>query len=124
MGRIEGCVVFQLGRAYQQVNQEARRRLADCRTVCAIEVLWETDGQSGALGERLRLDGAAMTGRLPFFFRSRVVDLGRARVVAARGAAVAKVPTGVDPALRPARHKTSAAVWAAVRDRPATTWPR
>ncbi len=28
MGRIEDCFIFQLGKAYQQVNHEAKRRLA------------------------------------------------------------------------------------------------
>jgi DNA-binding MarR family transcriptional regulator len=69
MGRIEECIVFQLGKAYQQVNQEARRRLAPYGVTPVqyglLEVLGETDGQSGtALGERLRLDGATITGLL------------------------------------------------------------
>ncbi len=69
MGRIEDCFIFQLGKAYQQVNHEAKRRLAPYGVTPVqyglLEVLWETDGQSGAaLGERLRLDGATITGLL------------------------------------------------------------
>jgi len=67
MGRIEDCFVFQLGKAYQQVNHEAKRRLAPYGVTAVqyalLDVLWETDGQSGAaLGERLLLDGATITG--------------------------------------------------------------
>lgn len=69
MGRIEDCFIFQLGKAYQQVNHEAKRRLAPYGVTPVqyglLEVLWEADGQSGAaLGERLRLDGATVTGLL------------------------------------------------------------
>ena len=69
MGRIEDCFIFQLGKAYQQVNHEAKQRLAPYGVTPVqyglLEVLWETDGQSGAaLGERLRLDGATITGLL------------------------------------------------------------
>ncbi len=69
MGRIEDCFIFQLGKAYQQVNHEAKRRLAPYGVTPVqyglLEVLWEADGQSGAaLGERLRLDGATITGLL------------------------------------------------------------
>jgi len=69
VGRIEDCFIFQLGKAYQQVNHEAKRRLAPYGVTPVqyglLEVLWETDGQSGAaLGERLRLDGATITGLL------------------------------------------------------------
>ncbi len=69
MGRIEDCFIFQLGKAYQQVNHEAKRRLAPYGVTpvqyALLDVLWEADGQSGAaLGERLRLDGATITGLL------------------------------------------------------------
>jgi len=69
VGRIEDCFIFQLGKAYQQVNHKAKRRLAPYGVTPVqyglLEVLWETDGQSGAaLGERLRLDGATITGLL------------------------------------------------------------
>jgi len=79
MGRIEDCFIFQLGKAYQQVNQEAKRRLAPYGVTPVqyglLEVLWEADGQSGAtLGERLRLDGATVTGLLDRLDRAGLVE--------------------------------------------------
>ena len=69
MERIEDCISFQLGKAYQQVNQLAKKRLAPFGVTpvqyALLKVLWERDGQSGAdLGDRLRLDGATITGVL------------------------------------------------------------
>lgn len=79
MGRIEDCFIFQLGKAYQQVNHEAKRRLAPYGVTPVqyglLEVLWETDGQSGAaLGERLRLDGATITGLLDRLAHADLVE--------------------------------------------------
>ncbi|MDF1504549.1 MarR family transcriptional regulator [Roseisolibacter sp. H3M3-2] len=67
MDRIEECLSFVLGKAYQQVQQDAKRRLAPHGVTPAqyavLRVLWERDGQSAAeLGERLVLDSATMTG--------------------------------------------------------------
>jgi MarR family transcriptional regulator, organic hydroperoxide resistance regulator len=69
MERIEDCISFLLGKAYQQVNQIAKRRMAPYGVTpvqyALLHVLWEQDGQSGAdLGARLRLDAATMTGIL------------------------------------------------------------
>lgn len=67
MGRIEDCLSFTVGKAYQQVQQEAKRRLAPFGVTpsqfALLAVLWEHDGQSAAaLGERLVFDSATMTG--------------------------------------------------------------
>ncbi len=67
MERIEDCLAFRLGKAYQHVNRLSRQRLApyDVTPVqfAALMALWERNGQSGAeLGERLRLDSATVTG--------------------------------------------------------------
>lgn len=69
MERIEECISFLLGKAYQQVNQQAKKRLAPFGVTpvqyALIKVLWGRDGLSGAeLGERLRLDSATVTGML------------------------------------------------------------
>jgi DNA-binding MarR family transcriptional regulator len=69
MDRIEDCISFQLGKAYQQVNQLAKKHLAPFGVTpvqyALLKVLWERDGQRGAeLGERLRLDAATITGVL------------------------------------------------------------
>lgn len=67
MERIEDCVSFVAGKAYQQINQEAKRRLGGYGVTPAqyavLKVLWERDGQSATdIGERLVLDRATMTG--------------------------------------------------------------
>ncbi|WP_198174134.1 MarR family winged helix-turn-helix transcriptional regulator [Mesorhizobium xinjiangense] len=67
MDRIEECISFQLGKAYQQITRRAREALAmhgitpvQYATLC---VLWERDGLSCAdLCARLILDSATMTG--------------------------------------------------------------
>jgi MarR family transcriptional regulator, organic hydroperoxide resistance regulator len=69
MDQIEDCLSFYLGKAYQQVTQAARQRLAPYGVTpvqyALLKVLWERDQQSGAeLGERLMLDSATMTGLL------------------------------------------------------------
>ena len=69
MDRIEDCVSFLLGKAYQQVNAAAKRRLQPHGVTpvqyAVLRVLWEQDGLSGAeIGERLRLDSATITGVL------------------------------------------------------------
>lgn len=67
--RIEECISFLLGKAYQQVQQQAKARLAPYGVTpvqyALLWVLWEGDGRSGAeLGERLQLDGATIVGIL------------------------------------------------------------
>lgn len=69
MERIEDCLNFYLGKAYQRVTQAAKQRLAPYGVTpvqyALLKVLWEQDDQSGAeLSERLQLDSATMTGLL------------------------------------------------------------
>jgi MarR family transcriptional regulator, organic hydroperoxide resistance regulator len=69
MERIEECISFLLGKAYQQVQQAAKGRLAPHGVTpvqyALLRVIWERDGQTGAeLGERLQLDSATITGLL------------------------------------------------------------
>ena len=69
MEKIEDCLSFYLGKAYQRVTQAAKQRLAahgiTPTQYAVLKVLWEHDFQSGAeLGERLLLDSATMTGLL------------------------------------------------------------
>lgn len=69
MDRIEDCLNFYLGKAYQRVTQSSRQRLAPYGVTpvqyALLKVLWECDDQSGAeLGERLVLDSATITGLL------------------------------------------------------------
>ena len=69
MEKIEDCLSFYLGKAYQRVTQSAKQRLAPFGVTpvqyAVLKVLWEQDDQSGAeLGERLVLDSATMTGLL------------------------------------------------------------
>jgi len=79
MERIEACISFLLGKAYQQVNQDARQRLApyDVTPVqyALLKLLWQHDGQSGvALGDRLRLDSATVTGLLDRLGRAGLIE--------------------------------------------------
>ncbi|GCF07804.1 MarR family winged helix-turn-helix transcriptional regulator [Dictyobacter arantiisoli] len=69
MDKIEDCLSFYLGKAYQRVTQSAKLRLVPYGITpvqyALLKVLWEHDQQSGAeLGERLLLDSATMTGLL------------------------------------------------------------
>lgn len=69
MERIEDCLNFYLGKAYQRVNQVTKQRLTTYGITpgqyALLKVLWERDDQSGAeLAERLSLDSATMTGLL------------------------------------------------------------
>jgi DNA-binding MarR family transcriptional regulator len=79
MERIEDCVSFLLGKAYQQVTQDAKVRLAPHGVTpiqyAMLKLLWDTDGQSGAaLGERLRLDSATITGVLDRLARANLIE--------------------------------------------------
>ena len=65
--RNEDCISFLLGKAYQQVNQAAKQRLAPYGVTpvqfALLNLLWADDGLSGAeLGMRLQLDSATITG--------------------------------------------------------------
>lgn len=69
MEKIEDCISFLLGKAYQQVTYEAKKRLDPYKVTpvqyALLKILWETDGQSGVeLATRLQLDGATVTGML------------------------------------------------------------
>lgn len=69
MERVEDCVSFLLGKAYQHVAAAAKSRLAQYGVTptqyAVLKVLWEHDGQSGAeLGHRLQFDSATVTGLL------------------------------------------------------------
>ncbi|HEX2909607.1 MAG TPA: MarR family transcriptional regulator [Chloroflexia bacterium] len=69
MEHIEDCISFLLGKAYQQVNQAAKRGLEVYGVTpvqfALLKLLWDQDGQSGAeLGSRLQLDAATVTGML------------------------------------------------------------
>lgn len=77
--RIEDCLSFAVGKAYQQVQQEAKRRLAPFGVTPAqyavLKVLWEQDAQSAvALGERLTFDSATMTGLVDRLSRDGLVE--------------------------------------------------
>ncbi len=79
MERIEDCLSFYLGKAYQRVTQSAKLRLAAYGVTppqyALLKVLWERDDQSGAeLGERLVLDSATMTGLLDRLEHSGLVE--------------------------------------------------
>lgn len=79
MDQIEECVSFLLGKAYQQVNAAAKRRLQPHGVTpvqyAVLNVLWEQDAQSGAaLGERLQLDSATMTGVLDRLVSAGLVE--------------------------------------------------
>lgn len=67
MEPIEECFIFLLSKANQRVQALTKERLAGFGVTptqyALLRVLWETDGLSGSeLGERLKLDGATMTG--------------------------------------------------------------
>jgi DNA-binding MarR family transcriptional regulator len=79
MDRIEDCLSFVLGKAYQHVQQEAKRRLAPYGVTPAqyavLRVLWEHDGQSAAdVGARLVLDSATMTGLVDRLSQAGLVE--------------------------------------------------
>lgn len=79
MERIEDCLSFVLGKAYQQVQQDAKRRLAPFGVTPAqyavLKVLWERDARSAAaLGERLVLDSATMTGLVDRLSQAGLVE--------------------------------------------------
>src|SRR3954453_22304761 len=79
MERIEECISFLLGKAYQQVNQASKRRLAPYGVTpvqyALLKVLAERDGQTGSeLGERLLLDSATITGILDRLERAGLLE--------------------------------------------------
>lgn len=79
MERIEDCITFLLGKAYQQANQAAKRRLAPYGVTptqyALLRVLRERDGQTGSeLGERLVLDSATITGLLDRLERAGLIE--------------------------------------------------
>ncbi len=79
LDRIEDCVSFMLGKALQQVTQDAKRRLGAMGVTpvqyAVLKVLWEKDEQSATqLGTRLVLDSATMTGLIDRLERSGLVE--------------------------------------------------
>lgn len=79
MDRIEDCISFIAGKAHQQINQEAKRRLGPFGVTpgqyAVLKVLWEADAQSGsAIGERLVLDSATLTGLIDRLARAGLVE--------------------------------------------------
>jgi DNA-binding MarR family transcriptional regulator len=79
MERIEDCISFLLGKAYQQVQQASKQRLAPHGVTpvqyALLRVLRERDGQTGAeLGERLQLDSATITGLLDRLERADLIE--------------------------------------------------
>ena len=79
MERIEDCISFLLGKAYQQVNQASKRRLAPHGVTPAqyavLKILAERDGQTGSeLGDRLVLDSATITGLLDRLERAGLLE--------------------------------------------------
>ncbi|HEY1016054.1 MAG TPA: MarR family transcriptional regulator [Herpetosiphonaceae bacterium] len=69
MEQIETCVSFLFGKAYQHIMAATKERLAPYGVTpvqfALLHVLWGQDGQSSAaLGARLQLDSATMTGVL------------------------------------------------------------
>lgn len=69
MERIEDCFTFLLGKAYQKLSQMEKGKLHSYGVTPVqfglLHLLWEKDGRKGSeLGERLRLDGATITGLL------------------------------------------------------------
>lgn len=79
MERIEDCISFLLGKAYQQVQHASKQRLAPLGVTpvqyALLRVLWERDGQTGSeLGERLQLDSATITGLLDRLERADLIE--------------------------------------------------
>lgn len=79
MEHIEDCISFLLGKAYQHVTAATKQRLAPFGVTpvqfALLHLLWAKDGQSGAaLGERLQLDSATITGVLDRLTVARLVE--------------------------------------------------
>lgn len=79
MEPIENCLIFSLGKAYQRLTQATKRRLAPFGITpvqyMVLRALWEEDRQSGAaLGDRLLLDSATLTGVLDRLEQSGLVQ--------------------------------------------------
>jgi MarR family transcriptional regulator, organic hydroperoxide resistance regulator len=77
--RIDDCLGFLLAKAYQQVHQEMKRRLAPYGLTpvqySVLKGLWERNGRSGAeLGARLVLDSATVTGILDRLQQAGLVE--------------------------------------------------
>src|SRR5687767_7221490 len=79
MKHIEACVVFLLGKAYQHITAATKQRLAPYGITpvqfALLHVLWDQDGQSGAaVGERLQLDSATITGVIDRLVHAGLVE--------------------------------------------------
>jgi len=67
MDRVEQCISFLVGKAAQQMSRRARDKLSVWGVTpsqyAVLRVLWEQDGQPGAvIGARLVIDSATITG--------------------------------------------------------------
>ncbi|HZG14047.1 MAG TPA: MarR family transcriptional regulator [Candidatus Bathyarchaeia archaeon] len=77
--RIEDCLTFLASKTYQRLSQLAKTKLSKLgitTTQCALlHVLWEQDGLKGIeLGERLRIDGATITGMLDRLEQNGIIE--------------------------------------------------
>ncbi|MBA4493909.1 MarR family winged helix-turn-helix transcriptional regulator [Paenactinomyces guangxiensis] len=79
MEKIEQCITFLLGKAYQKSQQVAKQKLNAYQITpvqyALLLVLWEKDGlYSAELGARLKLDGATMTGLLDRLVQKDMIE--------------------------------------------------
>jgi DNA-binding MarR family transcriptional regulator len=79
MEYIESCISFLFGKAYQNISALAKERLAPYGITpvqfALLHLLWSQDGQSGtALGTRLRLDSATITGVLDRLTQAELLE--------------------------------------------------
>ncbi|WP_134685752.1 MarR family winged helix-turn-helix transcriptional regulator [Brevibacillus migulae] len=77
--KIEDCLNFLASKTYQRLSQLAKPKLSKLgitTTQCALlHVLWEQDGLKGIeLGERLRIDGATITGMLDRLEQNGIIE--------------------------------------------------
>ncbi|RAL26390.1 MarR family winged helix-turn-helix transcriptional regulator [Thermoflavimicrobium daqui] len=79
MGKVEHCITFLLGKAYQKSQQIAKQHLNAFQITpvqyAVLLILWEKDGQYIAeLGTRLKLDGATMTGIIDRLVQKNLIE--------------------------------------------------
>lgn len=79
MDKIEDCISFLAGKAAQQISRRAKEKLAAHGITpvqyAVLNLLWSQDGQtSTAIGQRLRLDSATMTGVVDRLVRDKILE--------------------------------------------------
>lgn len=79
MEDIESCINFLFGKAYQHITARAKERLAPYGVTpvqfALLHLLWGQNGQSGAaLGARLQLDSATITGVLDRLAQAELLE--------------------------------------------------